>query len=137
MKVKNYRQLFNNSFQRAIAPDSNKFYGRFYEILIAADPQIAELFTKIDIDRQIVMLKQSMTLVISFSATLKPSSEMKKMAKLHGKDKLNIPAGYYDIWLNCMIETLEEFDPKFDEYIETSWRVMMAPGIAYLKTFCD
>ena len=134
--MKAYRKLFNNSFERAIVPDSDKFYSRFYEILIAADPQIAELFIKIDIDRQIVMLKQSMTLVMSFSATLKPSSEIKKIAKLHGKGKLDIPANYYDIWLDCMIKTVEEFDPKFDVNIETSWRVLMAPGVSYMKSFC-
>jgi len=134
--MKAYRKLFNNSFERTIVPDSNKFYGRFYEILIAADQQIAELFTKIDIDRQIVMLKQSMTLVMSFSATLKPSSEMKKIAKFHGKAKLDIPAEFYDIWLDCMVKTVEEFDPKFDENIETSWRVLMAPGVSYMKSFC-
>jgi truncated hemoglobin YjbI len=134
--MKAYRKLFNNSFERVIVPDSNKFYSRFYEILIATDPQIAELFTKVDMEQQIVMLKQSMTLVMSFSATLKPSSEMKKIAKLHGKGKLDIPAKYYDAWLDCMIKTVEEFDPKFDENIETSWRVLMAPGVAYMKSFC-
>jgi hemoglobin-like flavoprotein len=133
--MKAYRKLFNNSFQRAIAPDSHRFYERFFEILIAANPKIAELLEKTDMERQILMLKQSMTHVMSFSATLKPSAEMKKIAKLHGKDNLNIPKDYYDIWLDCMIEAVEEFDPKFDEYIETSWRVMMAPGIEYMKSF--
>jgi len=137
MKVKNYRKLFNNSFQRAIVPDSNRFYKRFYQLLIAADPQIEKLFVKTDMNRQIEMLMQSMTYVMSFSATLKPSSEMRKIAKMHGIGKLAIPAKYYDIWLDCMIGTVREFDPKFDKYIETAWRVMMAPGIAYMKSFCN
>ena len=137
MKVKNYRQLFNNSFQRAIVPDSHRFYKRFYERLLASDPQIAKLFADTDMDQQVEMLKQSMTFVMSFSATLEPSEEMTKIAKMHGKGKLDIPAKYYEFWLNYMLETLEKFDPKFDEYIETSWRVMMAPGIAYMKTFCS
>ena len=68
---------------------------------------------------------------------LEPSNEIQRLAKVHGKDNLNIPADFYDIWLDCMIETLEEFDPKFDEYIETYWRVMMAPGIEYMKTYCS
>ncbi|MEE8320931.1 MAG: globin [Gammaproteobacteria bacterium] len=137
MEVKNYRKLFNNSFQRAIVPDSSRFYTRFYQLLIATDPQIEKLFATTDMDRQIKMLMQSMTYVMSFSATLKPGSEMRKIAKMHGKGKLGLPAKYYDIWLDCMIVAVREFDPKFDKYIETAWRVMMAPGIAYMKSFCD
>ncbi len=135
--MKPYRKLFNNSFQRAIVPDSHSFYKRFYEILIAADPQIAELFAKTDVERLIVMLTQSMTYIMSFSATLKPGSEIKKIAKMHGRGKLCIPKQYYDIWLDCMLKTVEEFDPKFDENIETSWQVLMAPGIAYMKSFAS
>jgi truncated hemoglobin YjbI len=136
MKVKNYRKLFNNSFQRAIAPDSNRFYKRFYESLISSDPQLASIFSNTDIERQIEMLKQSMTYVMSFSATLEPTAEMENLARMHGSGKLDIPVKYFEIWLDCMLVTVEEFDPKFDGYIETSWRVMMAPGIAYMKSFC-
>ena len=135
--MKAYRKLFNNSFQRAIAPDSHKFYERFFERLIAAHPEIAELFATTDMVRQREVFMQSMTYVMSFAATLKPSEEMKKIAKKHGKNKLNIPKDYYDIWLDCMIETVREFDPKFDDHIETSWRVMLVPGIEYMKSFCS
>jgi truncated hemoglobin YjbI len=135
--MKPYRKLFNNSFQRAIAPDAHRFYKRFYEILIAADPQIAELFAKTDVERLIVMLTQSMTHIMSFSATLKPDSGIKKIAQMHGRGKLCIPEKYYDIWLDCMLKTVEEFDPKYDENIEISWQVLMAPGIAYMKSFAS
>jgi truncated hemoglobin YjbI len=136
MKFKNYRKLFNNSFQRVIAPDSNRFYNQFYELLISADPQLARFFANTDMERQIEMLKQSMTNVTSFSATLEPTVEMENLALMHGSGKLDIPAKYFELWLDCMLMTVEELDPKFDEYIETSWRVMMAPGIAYMKSFC-
>mgnify|MGYP001607730907 CR=1 FL=1 len=135
--MKAYRKLFNNSFQRAIVPDHHNFYKHFYQNLVAADPEIAELFAKTDMERQIDMLIQSMTHIMSFSATLKPTDELKKIAKLHGSGKLAIPAKYYDVWLDCMIKTVEEFDPKFDENIETSWRILMAPGLAYMKSFCS
>ncbi|OGT29057.1 MAG: hypothetical protein A2W28_04040 [Gammaproteobacteria bacterium RBG_16_51_14] len=135
--MKTYRKLFNNSFQRAIVPDHHKFYKHFCQNLVAADPEIAELFAKTDMEQQIDMLIQSMTHIMAFSATLKPTDELKKIAKLHGSGELTIPAKYYDVWLDCMIKTVEEFDPKFDEHIEISWRILMAPGLAYMKSFCN
>ncbi|OGT30526.1 MAG: hypothetical protein A2W28_07810 [Gammaproteobacteria bacterium RBG_16_51_14] len=137
VNMKPYRKLFNNSFQRAIIPDSNSFYKRFYEIFVGSDPRIAELFEKTFMNLQREMLKQSMTYMMSFSATLEPSDEMKELAEMHGRGKLNIPANLYEIWLESMIKTVEEFDPKFDENIEIAWRVMMAPGVAYMQSFCD
>ena len=134
--MKRYRKHFNNSFQRAISPDARSFYRRFYEILISADPRIKDLFAKTDMDRQITMLMQSMTHIMTFSATLEPSDEIEKIAVAHGKNQLNITAEVYDIWFDSMIKTVEEIDPKFEGHIETSWRVLMAPGIEYMKSFC-
>ena len=87
-------------------------------------------------DRQITMLMQSMTHIMTFSATLEPSDEIEKIAVAHGKNQLNITAEFYDIWLDSMIKTVDEIDPKFEGHIETSWRVLMAPGIEYMKSFC-
>lgn len=134
--MERYRVHFNNSFQRAIAPDSYAFYKRFYENLVEADPAIRDMFKKTDMDRQIVMLIRAMTHIMSFSATLEADEEMELIAEAHGAGHLNIPAKFYDVWLECIIKTLEEFDPKFDKHIETSWRVMMAPGLEYMKSYC-
>ena len=131
-----YRKLLNISYQRAVSPDSEGFFKRFYEKL-NKDPQIAALFSKIDMDRQIKMLMQSMTLVTSFAATMETSEEMNHIAKIHGKNKLNLPANMYDIWVDCLVDTVKEYDPEFNSQIETAWRVVMAPGIAHMKSFCS
>ena len=130
-----YRKLLNISYQRAVSPDSEAFFKRFYKKL-NKDPQIAALFSNTDMDRQIKILMQSMTLVTSFAATMKTSKEMNKIAKIHGKDKMNLPAEMYDIWLDCLVDTVKERDPEFNSQIETAWRVVMAPGIAHMKSFC-
>ena len=135
--MKPYRKLFNNSFQRAIIPDPNSFYKRFYEILISGDQRIADLFEKTFMNLQREMLKQSMTHIMSFSATLEPSKELIELAEMHGRGKLKIPPEFFDIWLESMIKTVEEFDPKFDENVEIAWRVMMAPGVAFMQSYCE
>ena len=36
-------------------------------------------------------------------------------------------------WLESLIETVQLFDSRFTEEIELAWRVVLAPGIAYMK----
>ena len=88
-------------------------------------------------DRLIKMCMQSMTLITSFAATMKTSKEFNKVAKAHGKHKLNLPADMYDKWLDCLVDTVKEYDPDFNSQTETAWRVVMAPGIAHMKSFCS
>jgi hypothetical protein len=78
-----------------------------------------------------------MSHIISFVNTLKADETMENIALLHGSSKLNILDGMYDIWLDSLIKTVSESDPKFDAQIEASWRTIMAPGIKYMKSFCN
>ena len=62
---------------------------------------------------------------------------MENLALLDGRDRLDIPKEFYDIWLESLIQTVAERDPEFDVKVDTTWRVVMAPGIEYKKSFCD
>ena len=137
MQMKNYHNLFNNSYQRTISPDYHGFFKRFYELLVQSDPSIKKLFQHTDMERQTTMLMESMTYITSFGHELKPSKEIEYVALLHGKEKLNIPASYYDIWLDCLLRTVAERDPEYNTHVDTAWRVIMAAGIAYMKSFCS
>ncbi len=132
-----YHHLLKISYQRAVIPDYAGFFQRFYQILIAADHEVAKLFENTDVERQSKMLMQSMTYIISFAHTLEADENMEKLALLHGRDRLNISKDFYSIWLDSLIKTVSERDPEFNSQIETAWRVVMAPGIEYMKSFCD
>ena len=134
--MEKYRKLFSNSYQRVIAPDYHGFFEHFYEILVHSDPLIKNLFINTDMKRQVSMLEQSMSHITSFSATLEASEEMSEIAILHGKSRLNIPSIYYDIWLDCLILTVSERDTGYNVHVDTAWRVVMSPGIEYMKSFC-
>lgn len=132
-----YRKLLNISYQRSISPDYYGFFERFYQNFYAADPCVARLFKKTDMDGQYRMLMQSMTHIITFSTKLESSEEMDNVAMIHGKDKLDIPVELFDIWLECLIDTVRERDLVFNTQTEIAWRVVMAAGIAYMKSFCS
>ena len=128
--------LLNISYQRTISPDYQRFFERFYQIFTASEPEVLKLFASTDMQRQYQMLMESMTHLISFASEQAPSEEMKVMAVIHGQARLDIPAEFYDIWLNSLIETIQEFDPKFNSHVEKAWRKVLTPGIDYMKSFC-
>lgn len=136
MNDETYKKLFNGSFQRAIAPDTYGFYKRFFHKLYDADSHIANLFANTGIDRCIKMLIQSMSQMLYYASTKHPNKQIKNIANMHGQEGLSLTSNYYDIWLECMIETIRETDPQFNEDIETAWRCMMLPGVTYLKSYC-
>ena len=49
------------------------------------------------------------------------------------KKNAAIPPDLYDVWLECLMQTLKEFDPEYSSEVELSWRVVLAPGITYMK----
>lgn len=119
-----------------MVPDSYGFFEEFYNKLTARNPVFAELFEHTDMDRQIKMLMQSITYITSYSATLEATEELNHLALLHGRDRLDLPAEYYDTWLECLLDTVQEKDPMFDEHVDRAWRIVMTPGIEYMKSFC-
>ena len=129
-------QLLNLSYQRTISPDYHGFFERFYQIFTASEPRVQQLFKSTDMNRQYQMLMESMTYLISFAQDQDPGDEMAKMAEMHGKSRLDVPADFYDIWLDSLIVTIKERDPKFTYHVEKAWRKVLTPGIDYMKSFC-
>ncbi|HSP56757.1 MAG TPA: hypothetical protein VLO12_00455, partial [Halomonas sp.] len=55
----------------------------------------------------------------------------------HGREHLDIPPHLYDLWLEALIETVRRFDDQYTDEAELAWRLVMAPGIVYMKFHYD
>jgi len=137
--IKNYLELFDDSFHRVMhrTIEDKDLIQRFYEIFLSSSPEAAKKFEKTDMEVQKQLLRQSVSFMLSFSTTLKSSSHLKSIARRHSKSQVDIHPGLYDQWLNCFLKTVKEFDPEFDQEIELAWRVILSPGIAYMKYHYD
>jgi hemoglobin-like flavoprotein len=47
----------------------------------------------------------------------------------HDQRHLDVPPHLYVIWLECLLTTIREFDPKIDSAIEDAWRHVMQQRI--------
>ncbi len=131
------RRLLNMSYQRAISPNYESFFNRFYDNLISSNPEIAGLFSNTDMDRQYKMLMQSMTYITSFTEENESKEELSRIAEFHSKDNLSLSTDMYGLWLESLIKTVKEYDPEFNSQVEAAWRKIMLPGLEHMKSFCN
>ena len=84
------------------------------------------------------MLKSSLLLVMLGSeGHIEGTVHMERIAAVHSKAGHDIPAHLYDVWLDCLLEAVREFDPECDDALLGVWRRMLTPGIAFMKLRYD
>jgi len=133
--MKDYLTFFRESYDRAMETESQRdeFLEAFYEAFLSKSNEIAAKFAHTDMQRQKEMLYQSLRHMVDFSVQRRASEELRKIAERHSASQIDVDPGLYDIWLASLIETAQLFDPLFTDEIELAWRVVLAPGIVYMK----
>lgn len=111
------------------------FLDRFYELFMAASPGIAARFRNTDFDRQKDALTQSLYLMVLAADGGAPATAyLDQVARRHGRADLDIEPGLYDVWLECLIQTVREHDPEFSDDVERAWRDTMRFGIRFMTS---
>lgn len=124
-------ELFNDSLERCTSRPG--FLERFYETLTTTSPEAAEKLRHTDIRKQALMLRASLYMLMLAG---KPGAEahLTRIASIHSRRGRDIRPELHDVWLECLIETVREFDPQFDPQIEAAWRRTLRPGIEFIKS---
>ena len=120
-----------DSFGRCVAKP--KFIDRFYEIFLASSPEIKPRFEHTDFAKQKELLQRGLTMLVMFS----DGSETAKMTldrigDSHNRKGINIPPALYRFWMDSLIKTVSEFDPKFSPEVESAWRRVIQKGVDYI-----
>ncbi|MGB5622850.1 MAG: globin [Gammaproteobacteria bacterium] len=133
--MKNYLGFFLDSLYRATGGEAQQhdFLTRFYELFIESSPAVAAHFRDVDMQRQKQMLGRSLQEMTDFSTSRAASEHLRRTALRHSRRDRDIDPDLYDLWLENLIATAREFDLEFNEEVELAWRVVLAPGIAYMK----
>lgn len=124
---KDYLQIFNDSYLRC--SDDPQFIDRFYTRFISSSEEVADKFKTTNMDVQKDMLLKSLAYMMNAH---KRPNVLSLIASKHDKNHFDVPPHLYSVWLNCMIDAVEQTDPLFDKKIEEAWRFVMQPGIDYM-----
>jgi len=127
---------FEDSYARIFGSDigmderADDFFHAFYDRFLQ-DASIAAMFENADRERQVVMLKKSLFQLVTYYVVGEPNAELDRLASVH--DRLGIDPVAFDVWMQALVETAEEFDTDWDEATRLAWCWALAPGIAYMR----
>lgn len=133
-----YEQAFLKSFKRVttLDPEGTLFFKRFYE-RFSKPPEIREKMQGVDLNRQYDALRHSLLLMLEFFMNKKAGEQLRKIAQRHNRRGLNIQPHMYDMWLDALIYTVEEMDPRQDRDVLLAWKLVLSIGITFMKDMYD
>lgn len=123
---------FDESLRRC---DTNpKFLDIFYEKFLDSSPKVRERFSNTDFSRQKRLLRASFYLILLASEDEEqgPERYLKYLAARHSSKDLNIGAQLYDLWLDSLLQAVQQCDPKYGPEVEEAWEEVMGVGIRYM-----
>lgn len=132
----NYVLEFEQSFARVMEPGRReRFLERFYQRFFAADPEVAAKFGATDMSHQKQMLLESLAEMADFARRRESNPYIVTLARIHGERGRDIPVHLYDLWLDCLVDTVREVDPLASDNAALGWRIAMAAGIEFMKFY--
>lgn len=131
--------IFDDSLKRVCSRDvdGQDFFEAFYARFTGSSAEVAEHFSATDMSRQHTMLKKALYHLLTFYASSDADFYLASVAVSHSRAHLDICPELYDLWLETLIDAVRSFDPLFDADIELAWRLVMAPGIVFMKFHYD
>ena len=123
---------FFASLSRCLAND--RFLTRFYESFLASSPEVTAKFRDTDFERQKRAMASSLySIVMALEQAAAPMAYLESIAEQHSRRQLDIPSPMYDLWLECLIDSVREADPEFSPRLEANWRVAMRFAIERMR----
>lgn len=130
-----YEALFDQSYERVLKTSLNgrDFFEAFYDHFLSSCDDVRDKFKHTDMDVQRKMLKKSFYSLLVFYASNSADDYLNKMVCKHSEKGVNIPNHMYDQWLDCLVDTVKEYDTQCDSEIALAWRLVLSGGVTYMK----
>ena len=125
-----YNRLFDDSYTR-VHVNFDDFIAEFYQHFSVSSVEITQLFGDTDMEKQKNMLKSSFEHLVRFHHSRNASDELLRLAQLH-RD-MQVTDEMYAAWMESLIKAVNVIDYECNDEIELAWRIVLAPGIEFMK----
>lgn len=109
-----------------------QFFDRFYQRFLDSSPHVRDKFANTDMTAQKQLLRQGILNLVMHARGL-PDTKLRALGESHSRQHLDIRPELYELWLNALLATINEFDPECDASTQLAWREVLAKGIAVIK----
>ena len=129
VKVDKPREAVLHSLERSGEALTTVFYRRF----IASSEEVKRRFAGTDMKRHEKKVAKTLRLAIDVVLNDPASlAELTRQAELHNRHHLDIRPELYDFWLEALVAAVEDCDPRFNRFVEHSWRLLMGHVIQHM-----
>lgn len=124
--------IFEASLARCLSQE--RFLDLFYEKFLGSSPKVRAKFAHTDFVHQRRALKASLHLILLAAEDPDhgPARYLEEVADRHSTRDLDIGAELYDLWLDTLLETVDECDRECRPAVRKAWEEVMMVGIRYL-----
>jgi len=118
-----------------IRAGGKSFVSAFYVRLMEASEDIQKKFKDIDMDAQAEILAHAIVMSFLFVDKNQKGAArcLNNVRESHSRHNLDISSELYDVWLDCMIETVEFCDPQVTKALITDWREVMSVAVEHVR----
>ena len=109
------------------------FFASFYEHLLAADPAVPPMFANTEFPKQYKVLQHGLGLLLSY-ANKRDEALLERIALRHSLSGVNVHPSMYPLFVDSLLATVREHDPRCTEETETAWRAALQPGIEFMMS---
>lgn len=114
------------------------FTEAFYERLLASDDEIRKKFRFTDMEAQQVKLSKSLDICAAATAgDSEALTTLRELGKSHDRWHLDIRPEWYPLWIESIVATAKECDPKWNTEIEAAWRRVLGLVTKRIASFYD
>lgn len=128
-------EAFRASLKRCLAkPD---FLLDFYAAFMDSSEEVRQKLRNTDFKRQTQVLADSLwTLAVAGQGAPESPAwgDLPRLAARHSRGDLDIRPEFYDLWLDCLVETARRHDAQFSPEIEVAWRETLSAGIRFMRS---
>jgi len=108
------------------------FLDRFYTRFMESDPDVRARFQQVDMARQRFVIGRAVTLMLQHASGVRHGTDaLRETAVHHGPGGMDIPPYMYDLWIDALVATVAEHDPRFSPDLDAGWRTVLRREVAW------
>ena len=128
-------EVFNRSYGLARSRTVNglSFRDAFFDNLLRSCPEVAQRILTGDTEAFRSTLILSIDTLARYYVNREPTTMLQGVAHRQSRGERNIEPRLYEFFLQALLQTVKQYDPKYDDEVGKAWEVVLRPGLEYLK----
>ncbi|MEA5445635.1 globin [Gammaproteobacteria bacterium AB-CW1] len=122
------------SFGRCLRENPD-FVADFYQRLLASNERFPAMFAHTDWPKQNKLIRRGISMVITYAGSPGVARrQIEDIAKVHSrKGHAPVEPHMYDHWIESLLLTVQNSDPRYDTTLGKRWREALIPAIDFMR----